>query len=291
MIPINIEQMSLPDGWFNGAAVQRPDGNYIMVIRDQADTLHGGVLGRDFKPISTFHSLGLSYNIDPRLTWWNGRPYMTSRYYGDWNYWRMEFWPLTMDGCIDHHDEQWKHTRFMMIEDWPGYTRRRENNWAPFVANDDELHYVHSYDPHRVLWYDRKSRCVRKVTEEPTRTPRWSVPNLCEMRLNTNPVRLRDGSLLSTMHAKNYATNSYYTGFYRFEGQKPYKIMQASAEPFLKPQHTVGPMYRAYAARATFPLSLHLDGQNVTLIGGSRDAAQIVVHAKLSDVLSSLKDA
>lgn len=283
------EVEGLPRGWFNGAALERPDGGYLLVVRDQGDALHGGLLDERFHVASAFAPLGLSGNIDPRLTRWDGRAYMSTRYYGEWEYWRIELWPLTECALIDQHDKHWKHTRFMMVEGWPGYTRRRENNWAPFVATDGELHYVHSYEPHRVLWFDRGARVVRKVTEEQTGGPRWPQPGLCEMRLNTNPVRLPDGTLLSTMHAKNYDSNCYYTGFYRFEGEKPYRVLTASPEPAILPHHGVGPTdLRPYAQHATFPLSMHLRGDDLTLIGGSRDATQVVIRTHLEDVLRSL---
>ncbi len=291
---ITVTPMNVPFGYFNGAMVERtddPGDGYIMVIRDQHDSLHGCQLDGELNRTSAMKSLELASNIDPRLTRWGGRPYMTSRFYGEWDYWRLEFWPLTENGLIDHHDEKWKHTRFMMVEDWPGYTRRRENNWAPFVADDGELHYVHSFAPHRVLWYDVGSRCVRKVAETPTPDIRWPVRNLCEFRLNTNPVRLKDGSFLSTIHAKNYDDNSYFTGFYRFEGKKPHRVLSMAREPFLTPRHCVGPMLRPYAMRAMFPLSMHVNFSNdqLMIVGGSRDAAQVVIKMSLSQALETLK--
>ena len=54
------------------------------------------------------------------------------------------------------------------------------------------------------------------------------------MRLNTNAVRLADGTYLSTFHT--YAGGrGYFNGFYLFEGLYPFRVLKVSAGPATTP--------------------------------------------------------
>lgn len=281
---------TVPAGWYNGAALERPDGGYLFVVRSQDDRLHGATLDDRFEVTAGFRDLGTSMNIDPRLVRWDEQPYLLSCYTGAPNGERLELWPLTEGASIHRRDAKWKHSRFDVVHGWPGYVKGSEKNWAPFVASDGELHLVYSMHPHRVLWYDRQSRAVHRVVEGVDSRARWEINGLGEFRLSAPPVRLSDGTFLSTMHAKS--GSGYFGGFYQFEGEKPYRILRASMRPAILPGHAVGPHLVAWRPEVIFVMSMHVEEQTdkLTLVGGSRDSCQVILRFSFSEVMASLED-
>lgn len=284
----------LPRHFFNAAAL-RVGNRFLFIGRTQDDRLHRFWLDGDFAPISAPTDLGIAQNIDPRLTHWHGRLWMSTRYYGDWERWRIELWPLTADGLIDQWARASEHIRFFGVRNWQDYPGGRENNWAPFV-DGDELNFVHSFYPHRVLRVDREQKCAMLWEATGFRKFQWGE-GLSEYRLNTPPLPLGDGTFLSTMHVKQLNTQlgggGYFTGFYRFAASRPWKVLQMSPVAVLRPEHSVLDGNGNAPTRASldlFPLSMHLEGPEIKLIGGSRQSCCVVITLRLAEVLDSLEN-
>lgn len=280
------EPTGLPPDAYNLAVLPVGD-RYAYAVRDQGDRIVAGYLDQEYRRVGHPQLLGLSQNIDPRLTWWQDRVWMTTRYYGRWDWWRQELWPMTSEMRVDDAavtgGRTWK---FLVVHDWPGYERRREANWTPFVESG-ELFYVHTFCPHRVLRVDRETRTVHLAAETSFEPLSWNVKGASEYRLNTTPARLPDGTYLAMVHIKVEETWYYYNGFYRYEGRAPWRVLGMSPIPALLPDHAYGPLLR-HPQRCVFPVSLQAEGDLVRVAGGSNDSRAIILHFSLKEVLDSL---
>jgi hypothetical protein len=277
----------LPEHAYNSPVLPMGDGRFMGACRDQGEGLWTYFLDHRYQLIGKPTPIPLHLNIDPRLTWWRGRIWMTTRYYGEWDYWRQECWLLKPDGTLElEGPEILRRFCWMTVEDWPSYTRRREANWAPFV-HEDQLHYVHTFNPHRVLRV-KESGAVGLVSQEKFKPHDWKISGTSEYRLSTPPAQLPEGCYLSTVHKKREGDWHYWTGFYIFEGLPPWRVISMSPEPMLHPKDAIGPGMR-HCPTLVFPVSLQVEGDLVRIGAGSNDSMSIVLHFSLRDVLASLK--
>jgi hypothetical protein len=217
-----------------------------------------------------------------------GDIYLVTSYYGNGlDEERIQFRKIVLgDGGVESMELI---ATFDEIDDDPGYCKRREKNWAPFTLGD-ELYFVHRMKPHRVLRYDPVSCRVALLAETDWSVPEtWPCELRAELRLNTNAVSLGDGTYLSTFHTC-VPELRYFSGFYRFDGKPPFRLLQVSALPVLHPADATGPNSRSQQGGVVFILTLLIDPdrQVVQLTGGDNDNSVVVIDLKLSDVLAGM---
>jgi predicted GH43/DUF377 family glycosyl hydrolase len=118
--------------------------------------------------------------------------------------------------------------------------------------------------------------------------PEWSAG----LRLNTNPVRLRDGSCLSTFHTW-VRRHGYFNGFYLFDGDPPFRVIKVSAAPFTTPRDATGrnPRYKRNGVIFLQTLIVDEDHGIVRLAGGDNDHSVIILNLPLPKVLMGLVEA
>lgn len=279
---------NLGGGFFNAAILPRGENRYLIAARTPWDDVHTGYIDRDYKVLTKLRNVGLHKNIDPRLTVWRDQVWMTTRFYGDWDYWRLELWPLTDDGQIDQPTfQKYGHFCFMDVQDWVGYTRRRESNWTPFVEGG-EFYYIHTFCPHRVLRLNPERRTVHLVKETPFTPIDWRIEDTQGYRLNAAPVLLPDGTYLGVIHLKMEERWSYFSGFYRFTQGPEWKVVAMSQVPVIRPEHAIGDAPPSQPA-CVFPMSLQIEGDLLRVMAGSRDVNTLALHFSLKEVLGHMK--
>lgn len=199
---------------------------------------------------------------------------------------------------------------FPTIYNFPNYSVRNEKNWC-FFEYDGKFYYVYSLNPHRFIEvdiYGTGSATLKYETSWYTNSwwdsQKWEEP---KYRLNTSPIKLPDGTYLSTFHTMNFSKmnsqysenipenfRSYWTGFYQFEGKPPFRVKKISSYPAISADLEFTQDWPKQTIRKTanpfFPFNLFLDGKNLIMTGGSNDVCLAYCSIKLEDILQSLED-
>ena len=227
-------------------------------------------------------------NDDPRLIYHGGRIYMSTNFWwGAWEGNQIELRELTIDpaGNVRLHDvAKFRSDRPL----WPGYVKpKHEKNWAPF-SHDGRLLYVYSINPHRILEVNLATGTASLIHETKIDRDPWSIVGGQGMRCNAPPVRLDDGTYLSTFHVRNLA-GAYWTGFYRFAGEAPFQILSMSREPVLWPEDSDGTCTRSGPGwKLLFVQGMEIIGDTLCLWGGDNDHSVMTADLSLSVAIDSL---
>jgi hypothetical protein len=198
---------------------------------------------------------------------------------------------------------------FPSIENFENYTERDEKNWCPFEY-DGKFYYIYSLNPHRFLevdMYGTGRATLRYETKWETDSwwehQNWNKPFY---RLNSSPIKLPDGTYLSTFHTMNFSLmdslinkniqgnlRSYWTGFYQFESKPPFRVLKISSYPFITSNLELPEWWPRQKIRATanpfFPFNLFLYGEDVIITGGSNDVTLAYCSINLEKILQSLE--
>lgn len=196
---------------------------------------------------------------------------------------------------------------FPPIENFPNYIARSEKNWCPLVY-EDKFYYIYSLNPHRFLEVDSYGKATLKYETTWYTNSWWEKQNWEEpkYRLNTPPIKLPDGTYLSTFHTMNFSQHDpkcnenvpgnlrcYWTGFYQFEGKPPFRVKKISPFPVVHSDSKLSDDWPSQAQPSTgnpfFPFSMFLDGNNVVITGGSNDIALAYCSINLEKILQSLE--
>jgi len=279
-------------GAFNGSTVH-VGGRRLLAYRtpDATRSIGFAWLDEDFRTVPGSATLtGLTLNEDPRLLIaGDGRLFLTTGYCGSPGGNRIELRRLAVaephavveDAVIGKFDH---------VLGWPGYARRVEKNWAPFEAGG-RLWYVYSLDPHRILGVDVRSGTVSLAYETEFARPSWWDERWgSDLRLTAPPARLAGGAFLSTWHASR--DGGYWSGFYTFEGEPPFRVLRFAEAPAVTPADASGVnRQNPLAKRCVFVCGMELDepGDEVVLTGGDNDHSLVAFRFRLADVLGDLR--
>jgi hypothetical protein len=275
-------------GGFNGTEIHLPNGNRLLIFRhEHGDRLHYLVTEADGGSLAG--DLGLSGNIDPRLTIFRGNVYLTTAFATRGHA------TCQVELRTVHFDGESLHPilsvvgKFDTVHGWPGYLKpRHEKNWAPF-SQGGRFFFVHRIRPHRVLELEHGQGVVKLAYESELGNVACWGPNVssCDLRSNAPPVQLTDGSFLSTYHF--VLAGGYYTGFYRFGGVPPFRPLSFTT-PLLTPDDAEKPIRSNQNRRCLFINGMIVDETKdvVTLWGGDSDCRVINVEAPLSTILRNM---
>jgi hypothetical protein len=272
---------------FNGAAIDTPLGR-LCVVRGNARGTLKYIWTNDRRDSAPPIQLPISCNDDPRLIWHGGKLLMSTNFWwGAWEGNRIELREITIDK--DRRVTLRELVKFTPDRMWPGYVApTHEKNWAPF-SREGKLLYVYSISPHRILEVDLKSGRASIAAETLTASCQWGLSGMSEMRGNAPPVRLADGSYLSTFHVRDEKA-SYYTGFYRFAGEMPFEVLSMSREPVLWPEDSDGECWRSGPAwKLIFVQSMDIVGDVIRLTGGDNDHSVMEAVLPKKMVLEGLR--
>lgn len=306
-----LHRLYVPDAiGFHGSLLQYDDNKYICIYHNTYQHRIGSCfVDKDFKYIdgSNTEDLGISYFIDPRTVKHNGKYYVsTSRlHYGPET---IHLWLLNITDKITI-DRSFV-IAFSSIKEWPSYQKDREKNWTPWDYKG-RFFYTYSLNPHRILEVDIEGDGTAKLIAETSWTGdllwdkhEWVTP---KYRLNTPPIQLNDGTYLSTFHTmcmKSLSTPwhriqpnhllSYWTGFFQFEGQPPFKVIKVSYKPFMTPNYILPEdwpfQYPPSGGNPFYPFSMMLRGDDVILNGGSNEVAVAYCTIPLGEILDSMRE-
>lgn len=277
---------------FNGSILPYK-GGYLLAYRDDTEWRIQSVrLNSRFEVETPVVSMGLYMNTDPRLFYWMDRVWMTTSYCGGPGPAQIEAWPMTVEPALNV-DDDWMynlggyHFKFTKVHDFPGYQTRAEKNWAPFLYRN-HLHYVYSWNPHRILRVSFRDKAAQLVASTPFDPLPMRPRDITEVRLSTPPVLLPDGTYLSTWHYRSRWFPDYYSGFYRFEGEPPWKVIDMSGAPVFTPGMAHNTPQR-YPMSCVFLSAMVVDGDVVTLSGGVNDTTVPIFTMSLKEILGSLR--
>lgn len=277
---------------FNGSILPYGKG-YLLAYRDDTEWRIQSVhLDRDFRVQTPVTSMGLYMNTDPRLFYWQGRIWMTTSYCGGPGPAQIEAWPMTPEPALNV-DDDWLYQKggynfkFTKVHDFPGYQTRAEKNWAPFLYRN-HLHYVYSFHPHRILRVSFRDKSVSLVATTQFEPLPIRPRDVTEVRLSTQPVMLADGSYLSTYHYRGRWFPEYYSGFYRFEGEPPWKVIDMSPAPVFTPGMAHNTDQR-YPMACVFLSSMVIEDDVVRISGGVNDTTVPIFTLSLKEILASLR--
>jgi hypothetical protein len=274
-------------GGFNGTAVVTPHGRLMVYRADDGYTLRWLYLTDELRPRTDRPrgSFDLTRNDDPRLFWHSGELYMlTSHWWGRWSSGQMELRRVTLgtDGAPKLTDvAKWMDKSPPL---WSGYKKPAfEKNWQP-LSHDGTLYLIYSVNPHRLLKVDLAKGTATLAHETSRPSLPWPIPG--DVRLSAPPVRLPDGSYLSTLHTR--LGKDYSTGFYRFRGEPPFDVLEVSGEPVLWPGDSDEVCWRNGNMRLLFPTGMEMDGDRVTLWGGDNDHSVVRLDVSLATATNGL---
>lgn len=154
--------------------------------------------------------------------------------------------------------------RWKVEEDWlPRYGRNdwrsKEKNWV-FFESGGKLHCIYADDPEHTILEIDGDRVAREY-----RTPKpaweWGI-----VRGGTPPLLMEDGSFITVFHSsipreKKPHWVRYFSGFYRFGGDPPFRLTGISPKPILSASeedgHEVDPRYiEGWKPYVVFPAGL-----------------------------------
>ena len=148
-----------------------------------------------------------------------------------------------------------------------------EKNWMPFVK-DDELYFVYSVSPHKILKVNPDTGESTVFSETPMPLP-WSHGII---RGSTPAIHLGDGEYLSFIHSsapneptfwKKKPMNYYYMGAYLFEDEPPFKVKAISSGPYVHPEFYTS----SNRKMVIFPAGLIRNGNQLFVSYGENDSA------------------
>jgi hypothetical protein len=226
--------------------------------------------------------LGIDCNEDPRVVWFENRIYLSTHWAIAGRIELRELEPYSNNKFQIHRDVKFDH-----IWNDPKYRKkRREKNWTPWVWQG-QLLYTHTLSPHRVLKVDVDDKRALLMSTSFWSAPWWRSGWGAQFRLNTPPVRLSDGTYLSTFHCAG--VGGYFSGFYLFEGQPPFQILRVSREPALTPSHATQRNPRT-GVTCIFLLGLLVNESEDCVIatGGDNDHSVVAFYFSLKEVIASL---
>ena len=108
---------------------------------------------------------------------------------------------------------------------------KHQKNWTYFIK-DGKLMCVYKMYPHTVLEIDFDGTIVSEYISHNNITKTWKFG---ECRMGTNPI-LKDGYYHNFFHSSISWRNpkrQYVMGYYKFESEPPFKIVEISREPIL----------------------------------------------------------
>lgn len=178
---------------------------------------------------------------------------------------------------------------FKTVHSDPSYTVRREKNWAPFEWQD-ELFFVHTVRPHRILRCDVHGASVSLKYETAWSLPHsWNPKWGSELRLNAPPLRFDVDTYLSTCHT--FCRDGYRTWFYTFSAFPPFEVKSISERPVLIPTDATGRNRRRNRDGCIFITSMQIQkaGTEVLLTGGDNDHSVIGITFSSERVFSRLR--
>jgi hypothetical protein len=268
---------------FNGALFDMADSTLCIYRGSNSKSLKYTYLDSDLNPVGEQRDLGVWRNEDPRVVCHENRVYLSTTFSWYKAQTRVELRELGFlpDGTVLNRRFQ----LFDHIANWPEYTKPPfEKNWVPF-SHDENLYYIYSLSPHRVLRVDLKTEAVSLAYTTETPASKWQSD--CHLRLNAPPVLLPNGNYLSTYHVNN--RRKYYTGFYEFEGKPPFSVLRMSSEPELWPDDC-REIRRKDKLRCVFIVSMQVDKTRniIRLTGGDSDMSVVVLEKSLPLVMQSL---
>jgi predicted GH43/DUF377 family glycosyl hydrolase/predicted O-methyltransferase YrrM len=285
------KRLSLPEAdAFNGASITS-QGKTLIVFRTTRDkpSLASCYVDRDLRVVpGTHRPIPLYRNADPRLIEFCGEAYLVTSYFGGGlARERVELRKMNLgDRGVEAVTDI---AKFDHIAGDPAYNKQREKNWAPFV-HEDTLYFVHRLMPHRIVRYEPAARRVSLVSEAAWKLPKgWPPEWHGDLRLSTNPVRLRDGTYLSTFHS-SVPRVGYFSGFYRFNGSLPFRVLEVSLRPIITPADATELNLRYQRSGVVFLQSMVLDQdcRGIRLTGGDNDHSVVALDLQLSTIVTGL---
>jgi hypothetical protein len=302
------------------------DDKFICLYHNshQIHTQAACFLDRNFEYIEGSYSNHIFFNRingDPRIVKYKEK-FLASASVYDEGQPRTVLTELQVSGGVITSVPQTRH-EFTNIMDWPEYIFKIEKNWLPWV-HEGKFFYTYSLNPHVILEVDIEGDfSIKKIASTKWTTDSWWANQSWDdpiYRLNTPPVRIEDGTYLGTFHTLSYVTcapttteaeqfgpwptpwhkviipnnrvRAYWTGFYLFEGNYPYKVLKISKEPFVSPSYIFPTDWPFQAPRfggnPFWPASMMIQKDTILLCGGSMDACCAFCCFSLKEVLQSL---
>lgn len=313
-LEINFNRIDVNDyNALNGTTVHYKDNRYICIYQyppycGMATCFLDFIDGKYYYVNNSTYNLGNTGFVDSRIVKYNNEYFVSNTNFTQ-EIQTMHLMRLFTDGeksIIDFNNIM----GFPTIYNFSNYSFRNEKNWCPFEY-DGKFYYIYSLNPHRFIEvdiYSTGSATLKYETDWYTNSwwnnQQWEEP---KYRLNTSPIKLSDGTYLSTFHTMNFSNidsscnekvpqniRSYWTGFYQFEGKPPFRVKRISSFPAISANLQFSNDWPKQTIRTTanpfFPFNMFLNGENLIMTGGSNDVCLAYCSIKLEDVLQSLEN-
>jgi hypothetical protein len=181
-----------------------------------------------------------------------------------------------------------------------------EKNWSPFLMNG-EVHYITHVNPLTiakvadpqppiVAELGNRNRLVKVVSKDNPFLPSNvnDSEGGSEFRGGSNAINISEHRYLSFYHVVRHFNDTsyrtYFFGAYVFStASLPYRVVEVSSLPIIVPEWYIGKPYGVYGIDyITFPASVFLTDDELTLTICKDNAEGIVLKFKLQTILASL---
>ncbi len=278
-------KIKLPDqGAFNaGIEFNKDKTKIIMVYRENENNIKGCLLDRNYNIIpNSFHNFNLTRSADPRLIWTpDGKLLMVYSYYEG----PMESEHMVGMIIMDSNSESFVTNKPFRIS--PSTIKTRQKNWIPFV-NNGKIYLIASIFPHIVYELKNYSDDSCEQVFETIWSKKWY--NGHQIRGNTPPVLLDNGTYLNTFHTVQTIGNIHYydNGCYIFSGKEPFNVMKCGTKTYLPAESACERHFRkADSIICNFPVGMLIDGEKIIISYGDNDSSVKIMETTLKDMLET----
>lgn len=273
-------------GAFNAGIAWAPDGeNIICVFRQNENNLIGCVLDSNYRVHpDSYYNFGLVRSADPRLIWTpDDKLLMVYSYFES----DMEKEHVVGKIIMERGDRKFINSPHFRIT--PSGIHTRQKNWVPFVCNE-KIFLITNIYPHIIYELSGYKNDTCQQVYETAWNRIWF--NNFQLRGNTNPIRLPDGSFLNTYHTSHICNGIHYydNGVYTFEGQPPFNVIARSGRTFLPAESACEPHYRKKGhIVCNFPIGMLLKDDNKIIISfGDNDSVVKFMETTVEEISKTL---